>query len=568
VLSLVVRERPDFYLAANISVNRLYMDILSTYELNRNNEEFFFITPEGKLLEGTCDYMDPNELLTLPSKPIENNVSFISHNRRIYFLTDPGCGIYCVTSYPTKEAYQEAEYLGKYVFFVCLGVLFFLLIMSGYMAKRLYHPINALYTDIEENAATLHRENTYDEIDMLKHVFAEMNAFNSLARQNLKQFDEISKIFQFRNFLEHSQCKADFLSDHPYLFNPDGSGCCELLMIKYDIIDLKLSREEEMVFRLNLQEVLLTYLQSSMKGILTRIENDNLVLLYHGNDVESITQTRKVLTDTVIKLSELNAYFAVSEPITSAEEILSQYQSCQEIVETSYFFSWRNELITSSTLSKGMDLELLQDMLLRVNTSLIRSIVSQKQHEIEQILRQLEQSLRQLPNASQARELCNQMVLELDHEFHFNKALGINLLPSLQDKKSLTELLSHVRSLLIQLSGQFSNNDARENNYCELAEKYLDENYMRDMNITDVADYLDISYSYLSKIFRTIKGITLTDHLNKVRIEKSKEYLENTFLTLNEIAEKVGYNNVQSYQRFFKKYMNITPGDYRRLHSL
>jgi AraC-like DNA-binding protein/ASC-1-like (ASCH) protein len=512
--------------------------------------------------------MDPNELLTLPSKPIENNVSFISHNRRIYFLTDPGCGIYCVTSYPTKEAYQEAEYLGKYVFFVCLGVLFFLLIMSGYMAKRLYHPINALYTDIEENAATLHRENTYDEIDMLKHVFAEMNAFNSLARQNLKQFDEISKIFQFRNFLEHSQCKADFLSDHPYLFNPDGSGCCELLMIKYDIIDLKLSREEEMVFRLNLQEVLLTYLQSSMKGILTRIENDNLVLLYHGNDVESITQTRKVLTDTVIKLSELNAYFAVSEPITSAEEILSQYQSCQEIVETSYFFSWRNELITSSTLSKGMDLELLQDMLLRVNTSLIRSIVSQKQHEIEEILRQFEQSLRQLPNASQARELCNQMVLELDHEFHFNKALGINLLPSLQDKKSLTELLSHVRSLLIQLSGQFSNNDARENNYCELAEKYLDENYMRDMNITDVADYLDISYSYLSKIFRTIKGITLTDHLNKVRIEKSKEYLENTFLTLNEIAEKVGYNNVQSYQRFFKKYMNITPGDYRRLHSL
>jgi YesN/AraC family two-component response regulator len=88
------------------------------------------------------------------------------------------------------------------------------------------------------------------------------------------------------------------------------------------------------------------------------------------------------------------------------------------------------------------------------------------------------------------------------------------------------------------------------------------------MNITDVADYLDISYSYLSKIFRTIKGITLTDHLNKVRIEKSKEYLEKTFLTLNEIAEKVGYNNVQSYQRFFKKYMNITPGDYRRLRSL
>ena len=90
---------------------------------------------------------------------------------------------------------------------------------------------------------------------------------------------------------------------------------------------------------------------------------------------------------------------------------------------------------------------------------------------------------------------------------------------------------------------------------------------LRDMNITDVADHLDISYSYLSKIFRTKTGTTLTDYLNNARIEKSKEYLANTFLNIAQISEKVGYNNAQSYQRFFKKYMNITPGDYRKLHT-
>lgn len=90
---------------------------------------------------------------------------------------------------------------------------------------------------------------------------------------------------------------------------------------------------------------------------------------------------------------------------------------------------------------------------------------------------------------------------------------------------------------------------------------------MKDMNITDTADFLNISYSYLSKIFRARTGVTLTDYLNNVRIEKSKEYLANTFMTLTEISEKVGYNNVQSYQRFFKKYINITPGDYRKLHQ-
>ena len=40
-----------------------------------------------------------------------------------------------------------------------------------------------------------------------------------------------------------------------------------------------------------------------------------------------------------------------------------------------------------------------------------------------------------------------------------------------------------------------------------------------------------------------------------------------TFLTLTEISEKVGYNNVQSYQRFFKKYVTMTPGEYRKLQA-
>lgn len=90
---------------------------------------------------------------------------------------------------------------------------------------------------------------------------------------------------------------------------------------------------------------------------------------------------------------------------------------------------------------------------------------------------------------------------------------------------------------------------------------------MRDLNITDVADHLSISYSYLSKIFRIRTDYTLSDYLNNYRIEKSKIYLKESRLTLNEIAEKVGYNNVQSYQRFFKKHVSITPGKYRKLHN-
>lgn len=568
VLSLVLRGKPDFYLVANMSISRLYNDIADSYDLSNNqNLEFFLLDDNGQLLEGKCEYTKPESLLQSDSALIGKKVSFVNQNDRIYFIEPLDFGAYCVTSCPVKDTYQESQYLGKYIVLICIGLLFFLLLISSYMAKRLYHPINTLYSDIAESTKNLEKEDVHNEIDMLKHVFSEMNAFNSNAKLKLMQFDEINKTINFRNFLESCECQNDFLQDHPYLFDENGNCLCEMLILKIDTADLEMSVEEEMLFRLNLQEVLRTYLQSSMKGILTKIEDDNLVLLYNGTEIENIEQTRKVVTDTVIKLTNQNAFFGVSQPIKNVAEVISKYHICLDLIKTSYFFNWKNEIITVNEVVIVKDIDDIYCMLFNINTSFIRNIISQNKLEIDNLFKQLEIELRKIKNAAQVKEVCNRILLDLDNEFHFGKYMEINLLQTLNDNKTLVDMMSFIKNLLKQVSCQYGNNDAKENNYCELAKKYLDENYVRDMNITDVADSLDISYSYLSKIFRIRTGVTLTDYLNNLRIEKSKEYLANTFLTLCEISEKIGYNNVQSYQRFFKKFVNITPGDYRKLHN-
>ncbi|WMJ86587.1 helix-turn-helix domain-containing protein [Anaerocolumna sp. MB42-C2] len=567
VFTYIIKGKPDFYLAANISIDRLYNEIADSYNLYNDNQEFFFLDESGQLIDGKCSYTASENLLRLSSDVMKNGVAYIMQNNRIYFMKSLDFGIYCVTSYPLHNSYQEAQYLGKYIFLICIGLTLFLLVISVYMAKRLYQPINTLYIEIADNSNSLHKENIYDDIDMLKQVFLELNNFNSNARLNLKQFDEISKTFRFRNFLENYQCQKDFLQDHPFLFDEKGNGFCEMLILKIDITNKAMSVDEEMLFRLNLQEVLRTYLQSSMKGILTQIEEDNLVLLYVGNERESVEQTRKVITDTVIKLTDQNVYFAISHPIKKVEEIIPQFHNCLDLIVNSYFFNWKNEIITDERVVKFNDSGEIYNKLLNMNTSFIRSIVSQNESEVDTMFQQLQTILNSIQNVSQVKEVCSRVMVDLDHELHFGKLLEVNLIQAINDNKTLIEMMQFIKKTLNLISFQYKNSDAKEKNYCELAKKYLDEYYMRDMNITDVADHLDISYSYLSKIFRTRTGVTLTDYLNNVRINKSKEYLTNTFLTLGEISEKVGYNNAQSYQRFFKKYINITPGDYRKLYN-
>jgi len=118
-----------------------------------------------------------------------------------------------------------------------------------------------------------------------------------------------------------------------------------------------------------------------------------------------------------------------------------------------------------------------------------------------------------------------------------------------------------------QVCLNIKDNTANENRYCKEAKEYINKHYMKNMNVSEVADYLGISYAYLSKIFKNQFGGSekLLDYLNRIRIEKAKELLASAELSLNEIADQVGYNNTQSLQRFFKKYENTTLGDYRKM---
>lgn len=567
VLTLVIKGKPDFYLAANISINKLFKDISDTFEMNEGSQEFFFAA-NGKVIEGTSEYGDPGLLFDTGFVPNAQEVSFIRDNDRIYYAKAIDYGdIICFTSYSTRDIYQESQHLEKYIVIVCIGLLIFLLVVSIYMAKRLYQPINMLYSDFSNGTKPLQKEDIHDEIELLKHIFSEMNTFNSNAKLKLKQFDEITRAFGFRNFLERNQSLKDFMKDHPYLFDGNGNGLCEMLVLKLDMTAREMPAEEEMLFRLNLQEVLRTYLQSSLKGILAKNSHDHLVLLYRIHEGQDAEQVRRVLTDTTIKLTNEGAYFALSKPIRKAEEILSQYQILLQLIETAYFLGWNYEIITEERIEKAENSDEIYDTILNIKASFISAVVSQDRTEADKLFEKLENELRPLSEASRIKDICGRIMVDLDHEFHFSKFLGDNLLKALNENETLPHMLAFMKNILEQVCSQYGRNDAKESHYCELAKKYLDENYMRDMNITDVADHLDISYSYLSKIFRTKTGTTLTDYLNNARIEKSKEYLANTFLNISQISEKVGYNNAQSYQRFFKKYLNITPGDYRKLHN-
>lgn len=94
---------------------------------------------------------------------------------------------------------------------------------------------------------------------------------------------------------------------------------------------------------------------------------------------------------------------------------------------------------------------------------------------------------------------------------------------------------------------------------------YIDTNY-GDCNLSlgVVADIFQIREPYLSAIFRQTMGIKFSSYVESVRIEKAKEFLKATDISISEISEMVGYFSTNSFCRAFKRVTGISATEYRR----
>ncbi len=84
-----------------------------------------------------------------------------------------------------------------------------------------------------------------------------------------------------------------------------------------------------------------------------------------------------------------------------------------------------------------------------------------------------------------------------------------------------------------------------------------------DMGLTRVGSEFRVSESYLSTLFKEQSGGNFGDFLESLRIEKACELLQDKTITVNEVAEEVGYNSVQSFRRAFKRVKGVSPKEQR-----
>lgn len=96
-----------------------------------------------------------------------------------------------------------------------------------------------------------------------------------------------------------------------------------------------------------------------------------------------------------------------------------------------------------------------------------------------------------------------------------------------------------------------------------LAIQNINENYKNKISLKTVANHLHTNPSYLSMLFKQEMGVTFTDYLNQVRINRSCELLTNTSLSLIDVSLQAGFDDQSYFSKVFKKIKGVTPKSYR-----
>lgn len=95
------------------------------------------------------------------------------------------------------------------------------------------------------------------------------------------------------------------------------------------------------------------------------------------------------------------------------------------------------------------------------------------------------------------------------------------------------------------------------------AKDFIDKNQSDDLSLAAVARAVNTSTFYFCKMFKKATGLTFTEYLGRVRVEKAKSLLLNPHVRVSEVAFEVGFQSLSQFNRVFKRITGLSPSEYR-----
>ena len=135
-----------------------------------------------------------------------------------------------------------------------------------------------------------------------------------------------------------------------------------------------------------------------------------------------------------------------------------------------------------------------------------------------------------------------------------------NLLDRIQ---SLQEIRQKIIEMVLECVSTESVADANARSKIQMAIGYIQEHFAENLTVNVLAEHYGMSPNYFSSMFKKEMSRSAVNYITELRINQARELLYHSELSVVDISKKVGYEDSQYFFRVFKKYLGMTPLQYR-----
>ena len=132
----------------------------------------------------------------------------------------------------------------------------------------------------------------------------------------------------------------------------------------------------------------------------------------------------------------------------------------------------------------------------------------------------------------------------------------------------LMDIISNMLLIYERSNFMLVENKVKRKEYEQIntAKEYIKENYMNRVSLDDLVKHVFMSKRNLTQTFKKVNGITISEYIYQIRIEKAKELLILSDKPIKEIAYLVGYEHRSSFSRTYSRLEGITPREFRLIN--
>lgn len=414
-------------------------------------------------------------------------------------------------------------------------------------------------------------------IDKNNQMYSQVKKAWTLEQQNRRLYREqlIMEIAHGKGFDVLTKDMNTLNEQYKYEFIP---GFFTIVIVKADGLNFEEKTESSFLYEKIQQSLSFAFapVMQEMQG--TMLDNGTYIFLfnYENEYAEIESQLHRLLNQMLLQkdvFKKLHLTIGLGKRVNCLAEVGKSYETAylaikdrilagtdriiegkEKIVVQDYKDYFLHTVRELENVVENLDDKRISDIIQEWGTAL------SKDKEINGY--QIEQSAKALVNSYLLSMQKNNYTLDEDDN------LLKDFMKSIENCISLGEIQELLSGTLEQSLSEYRHKRALSGSKpIRDAKEYIRNNLAGNLTIQEVSEYVGYSSAHFSVRFKQECGITFSDYVMESRIEKSKELLKNTREIIESIAAAVGYSDVKSFTKNFKKYTGVKPSQYRKIYG-